>query len=80
MLADGDVAEPLSRMRRSIAEHMLRSLHTAAHCTTIIEADMSGVEAARRDSVSARCRSSPGPASTRCASCPRSTRRSRARR
>jgi pyruvate/2-oxoglutarate dehydrogenase complex dihydrolipoamide acyltransferase (E2) component len=47
-LPDGDVSEPLSRMRRSIGEHMLRSLHTAAHCTTIIEADMSGVEAARR--------------------------------
>jgi pyruvate/2-oxoglutarate dehydrogenase complex dihydrolipoamide acyltransferase (E2) component len=45
---DGDVSEPLSRMRRSIGEHMLRSLQTAAHCTTIIEADMSGVEAARR--------------------------------
>jgi pyruvate/2-oxoglutarate dehydrogenase complex dihydrolipoamide acyltransferase (E2) component len=39
---------PLSRMRRSIGEHMLRSLHTAAHCTTIVEADMSRVEAARR--------------------------------
>jgi pyruvate/2-oxoglutarate dehydrogenase complex dihydrolipoamide acyltransferase (E2) component len=35
-------------MRRSIGEHMLRSLHTAAHCTTIVEADMSRVEAARR--------------------------------
>jgi len=44
----GDVSEPLSRMRRSIAEHMVRSLHTAAHCTSITEADMSGVEAARR--------------------------------
>ena len=27
---------------------MVRSLHTAAHCTSIVEADMSGVEAARK--------------------------------
>ena len=39
--------EPLSRMRRAIGEHMLRSLRTAAHCTTIVEADFSAVEAAR---------------------------------
>jgi len=39
--------QPLSRMRRSIGEHMHRSLQTAAHCTTIVEADMSAVEAAR---------------------------------
>jgi pyruvate/2-oxoglutarate dehydrogenase complex dihydrolipoamide acyltransferase (E2) component len=37
----GAVTEPLSRMRRSIAEHMTRSLRTAAHCTTIVEADFS---------------------------------------
>jgi 2-oxoglutarate dehydrogenase E2 component (dihydrolipoamide succinyltransferase) len=41
------VGERLSRARRQIGEHMLRSLHTAAHCTTWIEADMSRVEAAR---------------------------------
>src|SRR5215204_4697878 len=40
--------EGLSPMRRSIAEHMVRSLHTAAHCTTISEADFSAVDA-RRD-------------------------------
>ena len=49
--ADGPPAattrEPLSRMRRSIAEHMTRSLRTAAHCTTIIEVDFGRVEAAR---------------------------------
>jgi pyruvate/2-oxoglutarate dehydrogenase complex dihydrolipoamide acyltransferase (E2) component len=39
--------ESLSRMRRSIGEHMLRSLQTAAHCTTIVEADCSAVEAGR---------------------------------
>ncbi len=37
----------LSRMRRQIGEHMKRSLDTAAHCTTWIEVDMSGVETAR---------------------------------
>jgi len=39
--------EPLSLMRRQIGEHMVRSLQTAAHCTTIVEADMSAIEAAR---------------------------------
>ena len=42
-------SEPLSRMRRAIAEHMTRSLHTAAHCTTIIEADFSRIEERRRE-------------------------------
>ncbi|MDX6571225.1 MAG: hypothetical protein QOC86_381 [Gaiellales bacterium] len=41
-------AQPLSRMRASIGEHMLHSLHTAAHCTTIVECDMSGVERRRK--------------------------------
>jgi pyruvate/2-oxoglutarate dehydrogenase complex dihydrolipoamide acyltransferase (E2) component len=40
-------AEGLSRMRRTIGEHMKRSLETAATCTTWIEADMSRIEAAR---------------------------------
>ena len=40
-------AERLSRMRRSIAAHMTQSLHTAAHCTSITEADMSRIESAR---------------------------------
>ncbi len=40
--------ERLSRMRRSIAAHMVESLRTAAHCTSIAEADMSRIEAARR--------------------------------
>jgi pyruvate/2-oxoglutarate dehydrogenase complex dihydrolipoamide acyltransferase (E2) component len=39
----------LSRMRRQIGVHMKRSLETAAHCTTWIEADMSRVEAARAE-------------------------------
>jgi pyruvate/2-oxoglutarate dehydrogenase complex dihydrolipoamide acyltransferase (E2) component len=37
----------LSPMRKRIAEHMVHSLRTAAHCTTIVEADMSRIEAAR---------------------------------
>jgi pyruvate/2-oxoglutarate dehydrogenase complex dihydrolipoamide acyltransferase (E2) component len=37
----------LSLMRRKIGEHMRQSLDTAAHCTTVVEADMSAVEAAR---------------------------------
>ncbi len=40
-------AQPLSRMRRAIGEHMKRSLDTAATCTTWIEADMGRVERAR---------------------------------
>jgi 2-oxoglutarate dehydrogenase dihydrolipoamide succinyltransferase (E2 component) len=36
--------ERLSRMRRSIAEHMVRSLQLAAHCTSVIEVDMSALE------------------------------------
>jgi pyruvate/2-oxoglutarate dehydrogenase complex dihydrolipoamide acyltransferase (E2) component len=39
--------ETLSRTRRTIGEHMKRSLETAATCTTWIEADMARIEAAR---------------------------------
>jgi 2-oxoglutarate dehydrogenase E2 component (dihydrolipoamide succinyltransferase) len=39
----------LSRMRRTIGEHMKRSLDTAATCTTWIEVDMSRIEHARRE-------------------------------
>jgi pyruvate/2-oxoglutarate dehydrogenase complex dihydrolipoamide acyltransferase (E2) component len=45
---DGATVQPLSRMRRTIGEHMKRSLDTAATCTTWIEADMGRVELARR--------------------------------
>jgi pyruvate/2-oxoglutarate dehydrogenase complex dihydrolipoamide acyltransferase (E2) component len=41
--ADGQ----LSRMRRQIGEHKMRSHETAAHCTTWIEVDMNRIEAAR---------------------------------
>jgi 2-oxoglutarate dehydrogenase E2 component (dihydrolipoamide succinyltransferase) len=40
-------ARELSVMRKRIAEHMVRSLRTAAHCTTIVEADMSRIAAVR---------------------------------
>jgi pyruvate/2-oxoglutarate dehydrogenase complex dihydrolipoamide acyltransferase (E2) component len=39
---------PLSRMRQSIGRHMLESLQTAATCTTVVEVDMTRVEALRR--------------------------------
>jgi pyruvate/2-oxoglutarate dehydrogenase complex dihydrolipoamide acyltransferase (E2) component len=45
----GATSGPLSRMRQSIGRHMLESLRTAATCTTIAEADMTRVEAARRE-------------------------------
>jgi pyruvate/2-oxoglutarate dehydrogenase complex dihydrolipoamide acyltransferase (E2) component len=38
---------PLSRMRQAIGRRMLESLQTAATCTTIAEADMARIEAAR---------------------------------
>ncbi|MGC8473322.1 MAG: dihydrolipoamide acetyltransferase family protein [Candidatus Dormibacteria bacterium] len=37
----------LSPMRRSIAEHMVRSRHTSPHAWTMVEVDMSGVRRAR---------------------------------
>jgi pyruvate/2-oxoglutarate dehydrogenase complex dihydrolipoamide acyltransferase (E2) component len=39
---------PLSRMRQSIGARMLQSLQTAATCTTVVEADLIRVEAARK--------------------------------
>jgi pyruvate/2-oxoglutarate dehydrogenase complex dihydrolipoamide acyltransferase (E2) component len=40
-------SQELSVMRKSIGAHMVRSLQTAAHCTTVVEADMSRIEEAR---------------------------------
>jgi 2-oxoglutarate dehydrogenase E2 component (dihydrolipoamide succinyltransferase) len=45
--AVGEKFEPVSAMRRGIAEHMRRSLDTAAHVTSAIEVDMSRVVAIR---------------------------------
>ncbi len=41
--ATGETLEPMSAMRRGIAEHMRKSLDTAAHVTSAIEVDMSKV-------------------------------------
>jgi pyruvate dehydrogenase E2 component (dihydrolipoyllysine-residue acetyltransferase) len=43
----GETVEPTTAMRRGIAEHMRRSLDTAAHVTSAIEVDMSRIVAAR---------------------------------
>jgi pyruvate dehydrogenase E2 component (dihydrolipoamide acetyltransferase) len=41
--APGEQLEPMTAMRRGIAEHMRRSLDTSAHVTSAIEVDMSRV-------------------------------------
>ena len=41
--------EPMAPMRRAIARHMVESRRTAAHCTTVVEADFSRVAARRRE-------------------------------
>ncbi len=43
----GEALEPMTAMRRGIAEHMRRSLDTSAHVTSAIEVDMSKVVAIR---------------------------------
>jgi pyruvate dehydrogenase E2 component (dihydrolipoamide acetyltransferase) len=45
----GEQVEPMSAMRKGIAEHMRRSLDTAAHVTSAIEVDMSKVVAIREN-------------------------------
>jgi pyruvate dehydrogenase E2 component (dihydrolipoamide acetyltransferase) len=47
MLLPGEQLEPVTAMRRGIAEHMRRSLDTSAHVTSAIEVDMSRVVALR---------------------------------
>jgi pyruvate dehydrogenase E2 component (dihydrolipoamide acetyltransferase) len=44
----GETLEPVTAMRRGIAEHMRRSLDTSAHVTSAIEVDMSKVVAIRK--------------------------------
>ncbi|MFN2466848.1 MAG: 2-oxoglutarate dehydrogenase, E2 component, dihydrolipoamide succinyltransferase [Gaiellaceae bacterium] len=46
--APGESFEPMTAMRRGIAEHMRRSLDTSAHVTSAIEVDMSKVVAIRQ--------------------------------
>jgi pyruvate dehydrogenase E2 component (dihydrolipoamide acetyltransferase) len=43
----GETVEPMTAMRRGIAEHMRRSLDTAAHVTSAIEVDLSRIVAVR---------------------------------
>jgi pyruvate dehydrogenase E2 component (dihydrolipoamide acetyltransferase) len=45
---EGETIEPMSAMRRGIAEHMRRSLDTSAHVTSAIEVDMTRVAAIRQ--------------------------------
>jgi pyruvate dehydrogenase E2 component (dihydrolipoamide acetyltransferase) len=45
--APGETFEPMTAMRKGIAEHMRRSLDTSAHVTSAIEVDMSRVVAVR---------------------------------
>jgi 2-oxoglutarate dehydrogenase E2 component (dihydrolipoamide succinyltransferase) len=42
-------SEPMSPMRQAIARHMTQSRRTAAHCTTIVEADFTRVAARRAE-------------------------------
>jgi 2-oxoglutarate dehydrogenase dihydrolipoamide succinyltransferase (E2 component) len=42
-------SEPMSPMRQAIARHMTTSRRTAAHCTTIVEADFSRVATRRAE-------------------------------
>src|SRR3954451_13422888 len=42
-------SEPMSPMRQAIARHMTESRRTAAHCTTIVEADFTEVAARRAE-------------------------------
>ncbi len=39
----GEIVEPMSAMRRGVAEHMRRSLDTSAHVTTVFEVDLTKV-------------------------------------
>ena len=45
----GGRREQMSPMRRQIARHMVESRRSAAHCTTIVEADFSSVAARRAE-------------------------------
>jgi 2-oxoglutarate dehydrogenase complex dihydrolipoamide succinyltransferase (E2) component len=47
--SDGERREPMTPMRLAIAKHMVESRRTAAHCTTIVEVDMSRVAARRTE-------------------------------
>jgi 2-oxoglutarate dehydrogenase E2 component (dihydrolipoamide succinyltransferase) len=42
-LAMSDEVEPMSRMRKRIADHMVQSLQTSAHVYTVVEADVTNL-------------------------------------
>ena len=42
-LEKGDVLIPLTPMRKAIAEHMVRSVHTSPHVTAVVEVDMTAI-------------------------------------
>ena len=44
---EGDTVVPLTSVRRSIADHMVRSRHTSPHAYLMVEVDMSAVSAYR---------------------------------
>jgi len=48
LFTGNETVEPMSVMRKAIAEHMLRSIATSAHVTTIFEVDMAKVVAIRK--------------------------------
>ncbi|HKZ54863.1 MAG TPA: dihydrolipoamide acetyltransferase family protein [Anaerolineales bacterium] len=48
--AGRQIVQPFDVVRRTIAEHMLRSKHTSPHVTTVMEADLSRVVAHREAS------------------------------
>jgi pyruvate dehydrogenase E2 component (dihydrolipoamide acetyltransferase) len=45
---EGETVEPMSAMRKGIAEHMRRSLDTSAHVTSSIEVDMTKIAGLRQ--------------------------------
>jgi 2-oxoglutarate dehydrogenase E2 component (dihydrolipoamide succinyltransferase) len=45
----GETIEPMTAMRRGVAEHMRKSLDTSAHVTSAIEVDMSRIVAVREE-------------------------------
>jgi 2-oxoglutarate dehydrogenase E2 component (dihydrolipoamide succinyltransferase) len=47
--AGGERREQMSPMRQAIARHMVESRRTSAHCTTIVEADLTKVTARRAE-------------------------------
>ena len=56
----GGHREPMSVMRQAIARHMVASRQTAAHCTTIVEVDMSRVARRRAELKSVMARKGVG--------------------